>query len=101
MLTLPRYVILEFIHLIISNFQAKKFELKTFVMIGILVVGMMPFSAYGEASNVFGTKLLPEKLLEHSEGTLQVFVDVDNLMIPKGIGDLKATSTDNSIIKII
>ena len=70
-------------------------------MIGLLVVGMMPFSAYGESGNEFGSKLLPEKLLEYTEGTLQVFFEVDNLMIPKGIGDLKATSTDNSIIKII
>ena len=70
-------------------------------MIGLLVVGMMPFSAYGESSNEFGTKLLPEKLLEYTEGTLQVFVEVDNLMIPKGISDLKVASTDNSIIKII
>jgi len=87
--------------LIISHFQAKKFELNAFVIIGILVAGMMPFSAYSESSNEFGTKLLPEKLLEYTVGTLQVFVEVDNLIIPKGIGDLKATSTDNSIIKII
>ena len=100
-LILPRYVIWEFIHLIISYFQAKKFELKEVVILVLLVAGMMPFSAYGESSNEFGIKLLPEKLLEYTEGTLQVFVEVDNLMIPKGIGDLKATSTDNSIIKII
>ena len=87
--------------MIISHFQAKKFELKTFVMIGLLVVGMMPFSAYGESGNEFGSKLLPEKLLEYTEGTLQVFFEVDNLMIPKGISDLKVASTDNSIIKII
>ncbi len=70
-------------------------------MIGLLVVGIMPFSVYGESINEFGNKLLPEKLLEYTEGTLQVFVEVDNLIIPKGISDLKATSTDNSIIKII
>jgi len=70
-------------------------------MIGLLVVGIMPFSAYGESSNEFGSKLLPEKLLEHTEGTLQVFFELDDLIIPKGIIDLKATSTDNSIIKII
>ena len=104
MLNLSRYVIWQFIHLIISHFQAKKSELKEVVILVILVIlvaGMMPFSAYSESSNEFGSKLLPEKLLEYTEGTLQVFVEVDNIIIPKGIGDLKATSTDNSIIKII
>ncbi|MFB3048457.1 MAG: hypothetical protein ACE1YV_04840, partial [Nitrosopumilaceae archaeon] len=75
--------------------------MKEVIILVLLVAGMMPFSAYGESSNEFGIKLLPEKLLEYTEGTLQVFVEVDSLMIPKGIGDLKATSTDNSIIKII
>jgi len=75
--------------------------MKQVIIVGLLVVGMMPFSAYGEASNEFGTKLLPEKLLENTEGTLQVFFEVNNLIVPKGIVGLKATSTDNSIIKII
>ena len=75
--------------------------MKEVIIVGLLVVGMMPFSAYGEASNVFSTKLLPEKLLEHTEGTLQVFVEINNLLLPIEIVDLKATSTDNSIIKII
>ena len=66
MLNLSRYVILQFIHLIISNFQAKKFVMKQVIIVGLLVVGMMPFSAYVEASNEFGTKLLPEKLLENT-----------------------------------
>jgi len=62
-LILPRYVIWEFIHLIISYFQAKKFELKEVVILVLLVAGMMPFSASGESSNAFGIKLLPEKII--------------------------------------
>lgn len=66
----------------------------------ILAVGMIPISAYAE-SNEFGYKLLPEKLLEYTDGTLQIFVEADNLMIPREIVGLKTTSSDSSIIKII
>ena len=59
----------------------------------------MPLSAYA-ATSEFGYKLLPEKLLEYTDGTLQVFVEVDKLMIPSEIVGLKTTSSDSSIIKI-
>jgi hypothetical protein len=74
--------------------------MKLAVLLTIVAIGMTPISA-NAASNEFGYKLLPEKLLEYTEGTLQIFVEVDNLMIPQEIVGLKATSSDSSIIKII
>lgn len=69
------------------------------VLIAILVVGFTPISVYAE-SNEFGYKLLPEKLLEYTDGLLQIFVESDGLMIPTEIVGLKTTSSDSSIIKI-
>ena len=74
--------------------------MKLAVLLAIVAIGMIPISAYAE-SNEFGYKLLPEKLLEYTDGTLQIFVQVDNLMIPQEIVGLKTTSSDSSIIKII
>jgi len=73
--------------------------MKLAVLLVILAVGMIPISAYAE-SNVFGYKVLPEKLLEYTDATLQIFVESDGLMIPREIVGLKTTTSDSSIIKI-
>ena len=69
------------------------------ILLIVLAIGIMPISAYAESSE-FGYKLLPEKLLEYTDGTLQIFVEANNLMIPQEIVGLKTTSSDSSIIKI-
>jgi len=74
--------------------------MKLAILLLILAVGMIPISSYADSGEM-GYKLLPEKLLEYTDGTLQVFVEADGLMIPLGIVGLKATSTDSEIIKII
>ncbi|HSB49762.1 MAG TPA: hypothetical protein VLC72_00330, partial [Nitrosopumilaceae archaeon] len=70
--------------MIISLVPEKKYIMKLAVLLTIVAIGMIPISAYAE-SNEFGYKLLPEKLLEYTDGTLQIFVQVDNLMIPQEI----------------
>jgi len=57
--------------------------------------------SYAAASTEFGYQLLPEKLLENTEGILQLYVSSNGIMIPKSINNLKVVSTDNSIIKVI
>ncbi|MCZ6582765.1 MAG: hypothetical protein O6761_06315, partial [Thaumarchaeota archaeon] len=85
--------------MIISFVLAKNYSMRLAVLLILLAVGMIPVSAYAESSE-FGYKLLPEKLLEFTDGTLQIFVEVDNLMIPQEIVGLKIISSDSSIIKI-
>jgi len=69
------------------------------VLLILLTAVIMPISAYADSE--FGVRQLPGKLLEYTDGTLQVYVESDGLMIPSGINGLKTTSTDTSIIKII
>ena len=57
--------------------------------------------SYAAASTEFGYQLLPEKLLENTEGILQLYVSSNGIMIPKSINNLKVVSTDNSVIKVI
>jgi len=70
------------------------------VLLIVLTVGMIPISVFGE-SNEIGFKQFPEKLLEYTDGTLQIYVESNGLMIPVEIAGLKATSTDTDIVKII
>src|SRR3989338_10897518 len=60
---------------------------------------VMPVNA--QTTSEFGYQLHPEKLLENTVGTLQIFVTSNDLMIPRSIGNLKAISSDNSIIQIL
>lgn len=60
---------------------------------------VMPISAQTTAE--FGYQLHPEKLLENTIGTLQIFVTSNEMMVPRSIDDLKVTSSDNAIIQVI
>ncbi len=60
---------------------------------------VIPINAQTTAE--FGYQLHPEKLLENTVGTLQIFVTSNEMMVPKAINDLKVISSDNSIIQVI
>ncbi len=59
----------------------------------------MPVNAQTTAE--FGYQLHPEKLLENTVGTLQIFVTSNEMMVPRSINDLKVISSDNSVIQVI
>ncbi len=69
-------------------------------MLGIMA-GILVIPAHAQTTSEFGYQLHPEKLLENTEGTLQIFVTSNEMMVPKEIEGLKAISSDNSIIEII
>jgi hypothetical protein len=59
----------------------------------------MPVQA--QITSEFGYQLHPEKLLENTEGILQIFVISNEMMVPKQVTNVKAVSSDNSIIQIL
>jgi len=59
-----------------------------FLILGIIAC-MFVIPAQAQITSEFGYQLHPEKLLENTEGTLQVFVISNEMMIPKQIKDLK------------
>ncbi len=54
-----------------------------------------------QTTSEFGFQIHPEKLLENTEGIIQVFVTSNELMVPKQIDNLQAISSDNEIIEIL
>jgi hypothetical protein len=54
-----------------------------------------------QTTSEFGYQLHPEKLLENTEATLQVFVTSNEMMVPKQIENLKIVSSDNEIIQVL
>jgi len=69
-----------------------------FLLSFIVCISVLP--AYGQTVD-FGYQLHPQKLLEFTEGTLQVYVSSNDVMLPKVIENLEVTSSDNKIIKIL
>ncbi|MBI3254619.1 MAG: hypothetical protein HYZ55_01755, partial [Nitrosarchaeum sp.] len=69
------------------------------LLVVICSMFVMPVNAQTTAE--FGYQLHPEKLLENTIGTLQIFVTSNEMMVPRSINDLKVISSDNSIIQII
>lgn len=59
----------------------------------------MPVQA--QTTSEFGYQLHPEKLLENTEGILQIFVISNEMMVPKQVTNVKVVSSDNSIIQIL
>jgi len=66
-----------------------------------IIAGIIIVPAQAQTTSDFGYQLHPEKLLENTEGVLQIFVTSNNMMVPKQIQNLKVISSDNSIIEIL
>jgi len=71
-----------------------------FLILGI-IASILVIPAQAQTTSEFGYQIHPGKLLENTEGILQIFVTSNEMMVPKQIQDLKVISSDNSIIQIL
>jgi hypothetical protein len=67
----------------------------------IVLTSMGIMKAYAAEGDSFGVRLIPEKLIENSEGTLQVYALHNDHMSPQQIQNMIYSSTDSSIVQII
>lgn len=70
-------------------------------MLILILSSVLVMPAYAQKTAEFGYQLHPEKLLENTIGTLQIFVISNEMMVPRSIDNLKVVSSDNSIIQIL
>jgi hypothetical protein len=75
--------------------------LKAILLLLLIVASIITPNAYGQEPKNFGYKLLPEKLVEGTEGILQVYGLQKNIPIPSTIDNLIVTSSDQNIVKIL
>jgi len=71
-----------------------------FLILGIISI-MFVIPAQAQTTSEFGYLLHPEKILENTEGILQIFVISNDMMVPKQIENLTVVSSDNAIIQIL
>lgn len=70
------------------------------MIIVLASIGIM--KAYADdGGDSFGVRLIPEKLIENSEGTLQVYALHNGHITPQQIQNMIYSSTDSSILQII
>ncbi len=67
----------------------------------LIVASIITPNVHGQEPKNFGYKLLPEKLVEGTEGILQVYGLQKNIPIPSVIDNLIVTSSDQNIVKIL
>ena len=74
--------------------------MKVLALFSIMTLGIFFLPIYAEPSLEFGYQLLPEKLLENTDGILQLYVSLDDVILPVSIDNLRVISSNNEIIQI-
>lgn len=75
--------------------------LKIVLFFLIAIVFFVANKAYGDQYDDFGTRLIPNKMVENSEGLLQVFLLHNGHLVPKKIDHISFSSTDSSVVQIL
>jgi hypothetical protein len=75
-------------------------DLKLVFFLSMLIMSAVPVTAYGQTSSEFGYRLIPSKIVENTEGILQVYVK-GGMAVPKQINNLIVTTSDSSVVQIL
>ena len=67
----------------------------------IIVMSIFTPTAFGQGNYNFGARLIPNKIVENSEGVLQIYALKNGHMLPAQIENMVVTSLDSSVIKIV
>jgi hypothetical protein len=75
--------------------------LRTILLILIIISSIGMIKSYADDSYSFGVRLMPQKLIENSDGTLQVYAMHNGHMYPQKIENMIFSSTDSSIVQVV
>lgn len=66
----------------------------------ILLSSFAVAAAYGDSTDTFGVRIIPNKMIENSDGVLEVIPLHKNHVLPEKIENLGVSSTNSSIVQI-
>ncbi|MFB5615274.1 MAG: hypothetical protein ACE5RI_09330, partial [Candidatus Nitrosomaritimum yanchengensis] len=75
--------------------------MKAMLLLLVLASSLVMPSTYGQEPNNLGYKIMPEKLVEGTEGIMQVYGLSNNIPIPKTIDGLIVVSSDQDVVRIL
>lgn len=71
------------------------------MIIVILIVGLATIKSYAEDTTTFGVRLIPDKMIENSNGTLEVYALYNGHVSPTKIQNMVFSSTDSTIVQVV
>ncbi|MGI0047650.1 MAG: Ig-like domain-containing protein [Nitrosotalea sp.] len=71
------------------------------MIIVILLVSLASVKSYAEDTSTFGVRLIPNKMIENSNGTLEVYALYNGHIVPTKIENIISSSTNSNIIQVI
>ncbi|MEO9308530.1 MAG: hypothetical protein ABI342_09515 [Nitrososphaera sp.] len=74
--------------------------MRSLIVILIIVLSINLIKAYADGDS-FGIRIMPQKLIENSDGILQIYSLHNGQIHPQRISNLTYSSTDSSIIQIV
>lgn len=75
-------------------------DLKVTLFLTLFVMNTFTMGAYGQTPSELGYRILPSKIVENTEGVLQVYVKSETTA-PREIQGLVVTTSDSSVIQIL
>ncbi|MGI0062120.1 MAG: hypothetical protein ACREBA_06675 [Nitrosotalea sp.] len=75
--------------------------MRTILVILIIISSIGIMKSYADSDYTFGVRVLPQKLIESSDGILQVYALHGAHIYPQKIDNMVFTSTDSSVIQVI
>src|SRR3990172_8591460 len=75
-------------------------DLKLGLVLIVIVMSLFSTTVHGQTSPEFGYRLIPDKIVEGTEGMLQVYLKGDTIL-PGKIDNLIVSSSDSSIIQVL
>lgn len=67
----------------------------------VVLFSLTIVKSYADNSDTFSVRLIPDKLLENSDGVLEIYALHDGHTIPSKIGNMVYSSTDSSIVQVL
>ncbi|MGI0007154.1 MAG: hypothetical protein ACREAR_04065 [Nitrosotalea sp.] len=75
--------------------------MRTILVILIIISSIGIMKSYADSDYTFGVRVMPQKLIESSDGILQIYALHGNHIYPQKIDNLVFSSTDSSVIQVI
>ncbi|MGI0060293.1 MAG: hypothetical protein ACREBJ_11060, partial [Nitrosotalea sp.] len=75
--------------------------MRTILVILIIISSIGIMKSYADSDYTFGVRVMPQKLIESSDGILQIYALHGNHIYPQKIDNLVFSSTDSTVIQVI
>ncbi|MDE1764525.1 MAG: hypothetical protein KGH88_09855, partial [Thaumarchaeota archaeon] len=74
--------------------------MRRLLLIVILMISLATVKSYAEDTSTFGVRLIPNKMIENSDGVLEVYALYNGHIFPTKIQNMAFSSTDSTVVQV-